>query len=342
MNSSTSTSDAALWRRFAITLVAVTATLLVALVVAAYALDPYDSGRSALFEKSGVRPQGPRTANASRGRDGAFNAAIFGNSRIQLIQPERLNKGTGLDFVQLSVPGSGPKEHLALIDWFLRHRKEPPKALVVSVDDLWCTADPELTNQKPFPFWLYSPDRLDYAEGLLRYDVLEEMPQRIAYLLDDKAERARPDGYWDYEPEYLGQGYGVNPAFRKRLDQTPYANAPRYESDPLDGQRQFPAIDRLKGLAATLPEETALIIVIPPFYKNWLPPEGTEQAFLYQACTKAISAAVRERQRAAVVDWRVDRPEIRDPDLFFDSMHYRHPLARLIEKDIVGAIRRFP
>src|SRR5690606_37526867 len=106
MSSSTSSSDAAPWRRFALTLVAVTAAALLALVAVAYAVDPYDSGRSALFEKPGVRPQGPRTANASRGRDPAFNAAIFGNSRIQLIPPERLDKATGLDFVQLAVPGS--------------------------------------------------------------------------------------------------------------------------------------------------------------------------------------------------------------------------------------------
>jgi hypothetical protein len=323
-------------------LVAVTALALVALVAAAYAIDPYDSGRSTLFEKAGVRPQGPRTANASRARDPAFNAAIIGNSRIQLVQPERLKKATGIDFVQLAVPGSGPKEHLALIDWYLRHRKEPPKALIVSMDDLWCTSDPELTNEKPFPFWLYSPDGLEYAEGLLRYDVLEEMPRRIAYLLDGDAERARPDGYWDYEPEYIGLGYATNPVLRKRLDQTPYANAARYESDPLEGKRRFPAMDRLKGLVAALPEETTLVLVIPPFYKNWLPPPGTEQAYLYQACKEAISAAVEGHGRTALVDWRVDRPETRNPEFFFDSMHYRQPLARLIEKDLVEAIRRFP
>jgi hypothetical protein len=347
MNSSTSSSDAVAhsagaWLRFAVTLVAVTAVVLAALVAVAYAIDPYDTGRSTLFEKAGVRPQGPRTANPSRGRDPAFNAMIVGNSRIQIVSPERLKASTGLDFVQLAVPGSGPKEHLTLIDWFLRHRKEAPKALVVSVDDLWCTSDPNLPNDKPFPFWLYSADPLEYARGLLRYDVLEELPLRIAYLFGKDAERASPDGYWDYEPEYIGLGYTTNPVIRKRLEQTPDPSAPRFDRDPLEWKRRFPAAERLKEIAASLPAETALILVIPPSYKNLLPLPGTEQAFVNQACKAAITTAAQAHARTAVIDWRVDRPENRDPDLFFDMMHYRQPVAKAIEKDIAEVFRRFP
>jgi len=329
------------WRRFAVILVAVTLVAMAAVVAFAYALDPYDTGRSTLFAKPGVRPQGPRTANPSRGRDPAFNAMIVGNSRIQIISPEQLNPSTGLDFVQLAVPGSGPKEHFTLIEWYLRHRQAPPKALVVSVDDLWCTSDPELTNEKPFPFWLYSANPLEYAKGLLRYDVLEELPQRLSYLFDKNAERARPDGYWDYEPEYISLGYTTNPVIRQRLEQNPYANAPRYERDPKEGQHRFPAADRLRDLASSLPAETALVLVVPPLYTKALPPDGTEEAYRLKACKAAMTAAAQEAHaRTAVVDWRVDRPENRQPDLFFDTMHYRQPIARAIEADIAEALRR--
>jgi hypothetical protein len=345
-SSSTSSSEAAenparaQWLRFAVTLVGVTLALLGAVVGVAYAVDPYDTGRSTLFEKRGVRPQGPRTANPSRGRDPAFNAAITGNSRIQIISPERLKETTGVDFVQLAVPGSGPKEHLALIDWFLRHRTEVPKALVVSVDDLWCTSDPDLPNDKPFPFWLYSADPMEYARGLLRYDILEELPRRLAYVFQDDPERARPDGYWDYEPDYIRLGYTNDPALRKRLEETPHADAPRLDRDPQEGQRRFPAVDRLKKVAATLPNETALILVMPPSYKNRLLP-GTEQAFVNRACKAAVSAVAQAHARTAVVDWRVDRPENRNPELYFDTVHYRQPVAQAMEVDIADAIRRF-
>jgi hypothetical protein len=347
MNSSISSSEAAaqhdgaLWRRFAVTLVAGTLAVLAGIVALAYAVDPYDSGRSTLFERAGVRPQGPRTANASRGRDPAFDAVVVGNSRIQLLAPERLNQATGLTFVQLAVPGSGPKEHMTLIDWYLRHRKAPPRALVVSVDDLWCTSDPNLTNDKPFPFWLYSADPLDYARGLVRFDTLEELPMRLAYLFGKDPERARPDGYWDYEPEYTALGYMTNPEIRKRLQQKPYAAAERFGRDPLEGKRRFPAAERFGETAAALPAETALVLVTPPAYTNLQPPPGTEKAFQDQACKAAIVAAARQAHpRTAVVDWRVDRPENRNPDLFFDQMHYRLPIARLIERDVAAALRR--
>jgi hypothetical protein len=142
--------------------------------VTAYALDPFDTGRSPLFQKAGVRPQGPRTAGASRGRDPAFNAALFGNSRIQLLSPERLNALTGLFFVQLSVPGTGPKEQLTLINWFMRHHPEA-LAVVIGADKTWCTADAAMRGEHAFPYWLYSADVLEYARGLLRFDVIQKM-----------------------------------------------------------------------------------------------------------------------------------------------------------------------
>lgn len=340
MNSSTSSSDAPRWRRFSVTLVAGTAAAILAVLALAFAIDPYDTGRSTLFEKAGVRPQGPRTANPSRGRDPAFNAAIVGNSRIQIVSPEELNRRTGLDFVQLAVPGSGPKEHFTLISWFLRHRREPPEALVVSADDLWCTSDPDLPNEKPFPFWLYSDNPFEYAKGLLRYDVLEEVMRRVSYLFDGAAERARPDGYWDYEPEYIGLGYTTNPEIRRRLDQRPHDSLPRFERDPQEGARRFPAAERLKAMASALPERTALVVVMPPLYVNAVPPEGTEPAYLARACRAAVAEAARAHPRSAVVDWHADRPETRNSELFFDTMHYRQPIARQIEADVAAALQK--
>src|SRR5215211_7270955 len=90
----------AAWRRFTRTFLLAAAVSLAGLVGLAFAIDPYHSGRSSLFAKPGVRPQGPRTAGVSRGRDPAFDAAILGNSHIQLLSPERLKAKTGLSFVQ--------------------------------------------------------------------------------------------------------------------------------------------------------------------------------------------------------------------------------------------------
>jgi hypothetical protein len=321
------------WERFAALLVVTAAVLVAGILVFAYAIDPYDTGRSALFAKPGVRPQGPRTANASRGRDAAFNAAVFGNSHIQLLSPERLRAKTGLDFVQLTVPATGPKEQFVLIDWFLRHRQASAKALVVAADAYWCTDDPALTNAKPFPFWMYSRNPAEYAKGLFRYDILEEFPRRIGYVLSRNPERAPPDGYWDYEPEYLRLGYKADPALRARLEQRPVDNVPPSTTG------RFPAADVLRALASALPTELALILVFPPNYAALLPQPGTARAETNRACKAALAAAARAHDKSAVIDWQVDRPENHQPDLYFDQSHYRQPIARAIEDDVADAVK---
>jgi hypothetical protein len=81
---------------FALTLI------LSALVIEATlaALDPYDTGRFAftpLWHDRGI------ANNASRGRDTAFNSAIFGSSRMDMVQPKLLDKATGLRFVSFGI-----------------------------------------------------------------------------------------------------------------------------------------------------------------------------------------------------------------------------------------------
>lgn len=338
MSSSISSSEpergGADWRSFAIAFVVGAAILLSACLAFAYAVDPYDSGRSGLFARPGVRPQGPRTAAASRGRDPAFEGAIFGNSHIQLLSPERLSAETGIAFAQLSIPGTGPKEQFVLIDWFLRHRPAPPRALVVAADLAWCTGDPAMPNAKPFPFWLYGANVAEYVGGLLRFPMLEEAARRIGYVLARHPKRARPDGYWDYEPGYLKLGYGADPRLRARLDE----RAP--DDDVANRTGRFPVADRFEALLQRLPSETPIVLVFPPMHISYLPRVGTPRGEADAACKTAFTRAASIRPRTAVVDWRVDRAEARDPGLFFDHTHYRQSVAQLIEADVAEALRR--
>ncbi|MCR4521107.1 MULTISPECIES: hypothetical protein [Bosea] len=338
MSSSTSSSEqaarAAKWTGFTGAFLGAAVLIAAAFLSAAFLIDPYDSGRSPLKLKEGVRPQGPRTALASRGRDQSFTGAIFGNSHIQLISPEELRTRTGIPFVSLIAPATMPKETFATIDWFLRHhRKTPPKAIVVGIDNYWCTANPALPNEKPFPFWLMSRSLPDYVGGLMRFDLLEELPRRVSYLTSHKAERARPDGYWDYESGYAVQGYGTNPEIIARLQKPLEAGGGN-----VDGP--FPAATGLEELMQAAPAETALILLRPPVYVTALPKPGTRDAAADAACRKAFADLAARRPRTALIDWRLDRPELRDPNLFFDHSHYRQPIARLVEADIAEAIRK--
>jgi hypothetical protein len=338
MSSSTSSSEplgtirsATDWAGFTRAFLAVAILSTAALLAVAFLIDPYDTGRSPLALKDGVRPQGPRMAAASRGRDPAFRGAIFGNSHIQLISPEELRRLTGTPFVSLITPATGPKETLALIEWFLRHRREPAQAIVIGIDSHWCTPDPALPNKKPFPFWLLSRSAPDYLFGLMRFEVIEELARRIAFLTSKTAARARPDGYWDYEAGYSAQGYDSNPAIRARLQA-------RTETGGGNVTGPFPAASELEALMQTAPAETALILVRPPVYVTALPAPGSTDAAADAACCEAFAALAARRPRTSLVDWRIDRPELRDPNQFFDHSHYRRGIARLVEADIAAAL----
>jgi hypothetical protein len=320
------------WSSFAKTFACTGLCLVAGYLTLAYAVDPYDSGRSDLLAAQGVRPQGPRTAAASRGRDPAFPGAIIGNSHIQLLEPERLGAATGIPFVQLSVPATGPGEQFVILDWFLRNHPEP-RALVAAADEYWCTADPSLPNVKPFPYWLFARETSAYLRGLLRVSVAEEVVNRVGWLLRGRPERARPDGWSDYEPAYLELGYGNDPRRAAELE----VPAPEHPEPGRAGP--FPAAGRLAASLARVPAGTVLVLVFPPVYGAGLPRPGTPRAAADEACKAALTQAARRHGASAVVDWRRPRPELLDSGQFFDQRHYRHPVARQLADEIARAIR---
>ena len=101
MSSSTSSFDSppgvvadagadASWRRWIIVFCATFFGLGGLLFTLLLLIDPYDSARFPTFGIVGIDDHNPRMANVSRGRDPAFDGAVFGNSTGQLIDPHRI------------------------------------------------------------------------------------------------------------------------------------------------------------------------------------------------------------------------------------------------------------
>jgi hypothetical protein len=124
-------------------------------------IDPYDTGRFPSFGIVGIGDRSMRTADASRGRDPRFNAAVIGNSTGQRLDPYRLSEGTGLRFIQLSLPKLGPQEQLVLMRWVMSQHPDYG-ALVIVTDPTWCSPDPDRPLENPFPFLMYGGN-LDLA-----------------------------------------------------------------------------------------------------------------------------------------------------------------------------------
>jgi hypothetical protein len=311
------------WRRFATAFLAVLFGGLGSIYAFLVVVDPYDTGRFPSPLKPGVFDGGQRTANASRGRDPRFDAAVFGNSRGQMLDPAKLSDATGLSFVQLTTPGSGPKEHMTMMRYFLRHHPGV-KAIVLTVDERWCGHDPSLPVIFPFPFWLYRGN-LEYLAHLLSTRAFTSAQSRIKLALG-LVPPTDPRGYTDYE---TGRVRNFHPGIAADADE-PVAALP--------ADTYFPALDQLDTVLAALPASTRLVIVMPPVYQAMLPRPGTQVAADLPACKAALAGKLNGRERSGFLDFFVDGSISRDPENFMDLQHYRMNIARLIEARIANVL----
>jgi hypothetical protein len=320
MSLSTSSSDCRAWGRWLATFVCMSALGACVIFTLVILVDPYDSGRFGFIGIKGISDESPRTANASRGRDPQFSAAVFGNSSGQLLKPTELSQATGVRFVQLTVPGTGPREQIVLLRWFVRHHARAD-ALVIVTDPVWCTDNPALPILNPFPFWLYSNSPIEYLARLFSSRALGRLVKRVQLRLGLRTPSA-PDGYWNYE--LLGHGEfrpAPEPADTAAVDVT-----------------QFPAIEQLASFIAKV-ANVPVVLVMPPIIASNLPRPGTREAARLAACKAALARLVVGRPHSNFLDFRIDDPLTRDQKNFLDPIHYRASVARRMEQRIAESLR---
>ncbi len=316
--------DAA-WRRFVMIFVLIFGGGLALLFVLIIAIDPYDSGRFPSFMPTGVSDENQQTASASNGRNPIFNAAVFGNSHGMLLSPARLEKLTGLAFVQMTSPGSGPREQMLLMRWFMQHHPHIG-AFVLAADQTWCTHDRAIPMLYQFPPWLYGDSNLDYLAHLLNTRAVTTAYRRVLLALGF-IKPTDPDGYWDYE---AGRIWNFRPEI------APGGTLAPILSDAVD--RAFPALEALDKVLADLPPDTPVIVVMPPQFYTLLPASSSHKAAELAACKAELASRVRARTRGGFLDYLTDTPIARNPENFMDAEHYRANVARAIEKDIAAVL----
>ena len=290
------------------------------------AVDPYDRGHG-IFPVRGTLENGPRTADASRGRDPSFNAAVIGNSHAQILAPDGLNAAApGLAFVQLTVPGTGPREHFAMLGWFARSHGAGARAVVLGVDQNYCAVDTAMPLQHPFPFWLYDAGPLTYAANLFRARALRSAARRLI-LIAGRKPAVRPDGFWDYAGDYTR-----NDAWQKTAAAM---RTPGY----WNSSGQFPVAGLLAEKLRALPSATRVILLVPPIFAAGLPAAGSADAAGERACVTALERVALGRPGTRAIDMRQDNEATRAPLNFSDMTHYARPLAQIAEGRIGAALR---
>jgi hypothetical protein len=323
--SSSEVAEATEWGRWLGVFLGALALGAAAIFAFVLAVDPYDSGRVGILGIRGVNDASPRTANASRARDPQFDSAVIGNSTGQLLKPSELSSLTRRSFVQLTVPGTGPREQLAIMDFFARQHPQVG-ALVIVTDASWCQRDPALPMQHPFPFWLYGESTWDYIGRLFSTRALRLGLRRVMVGLGLRP-RSAPDGYWDYEKEGPAE---LAPVIVPRDDGGPA---------PAEVSQNFPAVALLDGAIRKLPADVPVVLLVPPSFASTLPRPGTLGAAEEQACNAALRRLVAGRPRSNFINYRVDNELTRDRANFMDLGHYRAVIARSMEQGIAESIR---
>ncbi len=301
-----------------------------ALVLAAIVLvDPYDAGYFPSIIGPGAVDNNEYTNHASRARDARFDAAIFGNSHGQLLNPAKLSKATGLAFVQLYARGAGPADQMLIMNFFLHHHPHP-RAIILAADASWCTHDAALPPPLaiPFPGWLYSNDRIVYLAHMLNTRAIGRMYLRVMMALGQVKAR-NPDGFSDYEAGRVWDFEPIDPANAGTTHAAP---------EPIRLDASFPAIDRLDRVISTLPADTAITIVMPPVFWTELPSPGSVGAAELASCKDRLARSAGGRPHGAFLDFLTDSDIARAPANFMDVHHMRRNVARLIEDRLAATL----
>ncbi len=136
------------------------------------------------------------------------------------------------------------------------------------------------------------------------------------------------DGYRDYD---TGYHWGAAASHREL--------ALPADDSPLPGRIDFAAVPRLREFLADLPAKTDAVLLFPPRHINGLPAPGSGAAAVFARCKAAYRDLVAKRPRTIVVDLAVDGDVARDDQFFWDRVHYRRPVARIVEDSIARALR---
>jgi hypothetical protein len=312
------------WRRFALTFLGVFGGGVGFLYLALLVIDPYDTGRFPSFMKTGVVDEGQRTSNASHGRDPRFTAAVIGNSRGQMLDPAKLSALTGMDFVQLTTPASGPVEQMTMLRYFMQYHRNID-AIILTVDERWCGHDQPLPIILPFPFWLYRGNP-EYLGHFFSTRALTFAARRIKMELGVvPADDAR--GYQDYE---TGHYRNFRPGPLQWAEPTTVA--------PLD--TPFAGFELLDPVLAELPSTTHVVFLMSPVYQQFLD-RGLDPQIVADLprCKAEVAQRAAARPNTAFLDYFVESPISHDAENFMDTQHFRLNIARLLEARITEAVK---
>ncbi|MFM9942125.1 MAG: hypothetical protein ACKVP7_21785 [Hyphomicrobiaceae bacterium] len=270
-------------------------------------------------------------------RSQRYDSLVIGTSTSRLLEPTQLERVFGGRFANLALNSGTPWEQWQVARLFAREIAAP-KTLVVGLDHVWCThdADEKRITARGFPDWMFDSNPWNDIAYMLNARTLEIAGRRIGHALDRVKERWPHNGYEVFVPpehDYdlaraRGHIYGTAvppPAnLRARRPAPPI---------PSDG---FPALPWIEDLLAARGFERVVLLITPVHVAAQ--PKPGQPAYVREQRCKMELARIAGRHGNAIIDFRIPSPITREDSNYWDSVHYRVPIATRIVSDLAKAI----
>ncbi|WP_460451694.1 hypothetical protein [Alsobacter sp. SYSU BS001988] len=335
----TSLASARAWRSLLQTSATVFSLGLVLLSLFLLTFDPYSSGllraKPIALQDENRRFSYPQVVRAHM-----FDSAVIGTSTIRLLKPDRLDAAFGAHTLNLGMNAATPWEQSKVADLFLRETPRP-KLVIVGLDPHWCSPEATLPSRRltamAFPESFYDDDPWNDWGYLFNLRTVK-MSWRLAmnYLRKKPKQIISLNGYDVFTPDEAK--YDAARAHGHIVSEARFAvsdmNAPQERFDPKEFT--FPALPWLEQILARTPDSTTKFVLFPPAPSVLLAKPDSRTGALLDAC-KAKVAEIGATHGATVVDFRYPNPVTDDETNFWDSVHYRLPIADRITDALAAA-----
>lgn len=269
-----------------------------------------------------------------------FDSLIVGTSTSRLLDPELLGKKFGVRLANLAMDAATAWEQNAMLDYF-RRKAGPPKVVIIALDGVWCdqNADRTRVTFRGFPYWLYDDEPWNDYFNLFNSGTVEIAGRLVGYHLGLYPERVRYDGYDAFvppEPTY-DLAHARQKIWGSRIPETPPDALPLPLLPNERSALSFPALTWLDASLAKLPQSTLKILAFMPVHIAAQPWPGSRNEAIEAECKARITDIARKRG-AKAIDWRFNSVLTRNDANYWDSLHYRVPIASRIAEELAQAV----
>jgi len=324
------------WRTFLRTLITTFVVVSVLVYLLIVLVDPYQHVPFSLPLDRAPISTNQRFAYPALARDATFDSVVIGSSTMRLLDPENLDLLLGTRFANLAMNSATAYEQMRIHDLFVRHHPTT-KVILIGIDDSWCKRETsyEKYTFREFPEWMFDENPWNDLLYLFNDKALENSVRLLEFVAGKRSPKYEKNGYRDFT---LGFGTYNKGVIAKTLYPKGSPDEPRVPTlNPSNDHPKwkFATHELLRNmLRHELAKKAETILVFAPLHGDYL----ARGAVLYAEC-KTRLLRIAEANSVRVIDFMIDSEITRVDDNYWDSLHYRAPVARILERDIAAVLR---